>query len=158
MLTALRLENIALIERLELSFAAGFSVLTGETGAGKSILLDALDALLGGAQGSQAARLLRQGSERGRVEACFSLTPPLRAWLEQQQLEAEDDELLLSRDWRLQEGRLSSRHRIAGVAVSRQQVLELRPLLLDLTVQGQTQQLAVAAAIELKGLLGCKPE
>ena len=142
MLTALRLENIALIERLELSFAAGFSVLTGETGAGKSILLDALDALLGGAQGSQAARLLRQGSERGRVEACFSLTPPLRAWLEQQQLEAEDDELLLSRDWRLQEGRLSSRHRIAGVAVSRQQVLELRPLLLDLTVQGQTQQLA----------------
>ena len=43
MLTALRLENIALIETLELSFAGGFSVLTGETGAGKSILLDALD-------------------------------------------------------------------------------------------------------------------
>ena len=142
MLTALRLENIALIERLELSFAAGFSVLTGETGAGKSILLDALDALLGGAQGSQGARLLRQGCGRGRVEASFSLTPPLQAWLEQQQLEADDDELLLSREWRLQEGRLSSRHRIAGVAVSRQQVLELRPLLLDLTVQGQTQQLA----------------
>ena len=140
-LTRLRLENIALIERLELSFEAGFTVLTGETGAGKSILLDALDALLGGAQGSQAARLLRQGCERGRVEASFSLTPPLQAWLALQQLEAEDDELLLSRDWRLQEGRLSSRHRIAGVAVSRAQVLELRPLLLDLTVQGQTQQL-----------------
>ena len=142
MLIGLRLENIALIERLELSFAAGFTVLTGETGAGKSILLDALDALLGGAQGSQGARLLRQGSERGRVEASFSLTPPLQAWLAEQDLEAEEDELLLSRDWRLQEGRLSSRHRIAGVAVSRAQVLELRPLLLDLTVQGQTQQLA----------------
>jgi DNA repair protein RecN (Recombination protein N) len=141
-LTALRLENIALIETLELSFAAGFSVLTGETGAGKSILLDALDALLGGAQGAQGARLLRQGCGRGRVEASFSLTPPLQAWLEQQELEADDEELLLSREWRLQEGRLSSRHRIAGVAVSRQQVLELRPLLLDLTVQGQTQQLA----------------
>jgi DNA repair protein RecN (Recombination protein N) len=140
-LTGLRLENIALIERLELSFAAGLTVLTGETGAGKSILLDALDALLGGAQGSQAARLLRQGCDRGRVEASFSLTPPLQAWLTQQQLEADDDELLLSRDWRLQEGRLSSRHRIAGVAVSRAQVIELRPLLLDLTVQGQTQQL-----------------
>ena len=60
MLTGLRLENIALIERLELAFSTGFTVLTAETGAGKSILLDALDALLGGAQGSQGARLLRR--------------------------------------------------------------------------------------------------
>ena len=142
MLTGLRLENIALIEQLELSFQSGFTVLTGETGAGKSILLDALDALLGGAQGSQGARLLRRGAERGRIEACFSLTPPLQVWLEEQQLEAEDGQLLISREWRQQDERLSSRHRIGGVAVSRAQVLELRPLLLDLTVQGQTQQLA----------------
>ena len=142
MLTALRLENIALIESLELSFAAGFTVLTGETGAGKSILLDALDALLGGAQGAQGSRLLRQGCGRGRVEASFTLSPPVQAWLTEQDLEVDEEELLLSREWRLQEGRLSSRHRIAGVAVNRTQVLELRPLLLDLTVQGQTQQLA----------------
>ena len=90
MLTGLRLENIALIERLELVFSAGFTVLTGETGAGKSILLDALDALLGGAQGSQGARLLRRGAERGRIEASFSLSPPVRDWLERQELEAED--------------------------------------------------------------------
>ena len=142
MLTGLRLENIALIERLELTFGSGFSVLTGETGAGKSILLDALDALLGGAQGGQGARLLRRGSERGRIEASFSLSPPVRAWLQEQDLETDGDELLLSRDWRLQEGRPNSRHRIDGTAVSRSQILELRPLLLDLTVQGQTQQLA----------------
>ena len=141
MLTALSLENIALIERLELSFAPGFTVLTGETGAGKSILLDALDALLGGAQGAQGARLLRRGSERGRIEACFSLSPPVRAWLESQELEPEE-ELVLSRDWRVKDDRLSSRHRLNGIAVSRSQVLDLRPLLLDLTVQGQTQQLA----------------
>ncbi|MEI7952395.1 MAG: AAA family ATPase, partial [Synechococcaceae cyanobacterium ELA182] len=137
MLTALSLENIALIERLELTFEAGFTVLTGETGAGKSILLDALDALLGGAQGSQGARLLRNGCERGRIEASFQLSPPVRAWLESQELEVED-ELLLSRDWRLQDERLSSRHRLNGIVVSRAQVLDLRPLLLDLTVQGQT--------------------
>jgi DNA repair protein RecN (Recombination protein N) len=140
-LTGLRLENIALIERLELAFSTGFTVLTGETGAGKSILLDALDALLGGAQGSQGARLLRRGAERGRIEASFSLSPPLGDWLERQELEAEEGDLLLSRDWRLQDGRLTSRHRLNGVVVSRGQVLELRPLLLDLTVQGQTQQL-----------------
>ena len=138
MLTGLRLENIALIERLQLDFSGGFTVLTGETGAGKSILLDALDALLGGS----GPRLLRQGSGRGLIEASFSLSPPLVHWLAQQQLEAEEGEILLSREWRLSEGRLSSRHRLNGVSVNRGQIQELRPLLLDLTVQGQTQQLA----------------
>jgi DNA repair protein RecN (Recombination protein N) len=137
-LTGLRLENIALIEGLELGFASGFTVLTGETGAGKSILLDALDALLGGA----GPRLLRQGCDRGVIEASFSLTPPLASWLVTQELEPEEGEILLSREWRLSEERLSSRHRLNGVAVNRQQIQELRPLLLDLTVQGQTQQLA----------------
>ena len=142
MLTGLRLENIALIERLELTFGRGFTVLTGETGAGKSILLDALDALLGGVQGSAAARLLRRGSERSLIEASFTLTPPLSAWLAEQELEADDDDVLLSREWRLSDDRLSSRSRLNGVVVSRAQIQELRPLLLDLTVQGQTQQLA----------------
>ena len=138
MLTGLRLQNIALIEQLQLDFSGGFTVLTGETGAGKSILLDALDALLGGT----GPRLLRQGSERGVIEASFSLTPPLQSWLAQQELEADDAEILLSREWRLSDERLSSRHRLNGVAVNRAQIQELRPLLLDLTVQGQTQQLA----------------
>ena len=141
MLTGLRLENIALIERLDLDFKAGFTVLTGETGAGKSILLDALDALLGGSAGGNAARLLRQDTRQGLIEGCFSLTPPLQSWLEQQELQADEGEVLLSREWRLTEGRLSSRHRLNGVTVNRSQVQELRPLLLDLTVQGQTQQL-----------------
>jgi DNA repair protein RecN (Recombination protein N) len=137
-LTGLRLENIALIEELQLDFSDGFTVLTGETGAGKSILLDALDALLGGS----GPRLLRQGAERGVIEASFSLSPPLLTWLEQQELEADEAEILLSREWRLSDDRLSSRHRLNGVAVNRAQIQELRPLLLDLTVQGQTQQLA----------------
>ncbi|MEB3319400.1 MAG: DNA repair protein RecN [Cyanobium sp.] len=142
MLTELRLENIALIERLELRFSGGFTVLTGETGAGKSILLDALDALLGGTTAGPAPRLLRQGAERGLIEAGFSLSPPLQNWLAQQQLEPEEGEILLSREWRFSEGRLSSRHRLNGVAVNRGQIQELRPLLIDLTVQGQSQQLA----------------
>jgi DNA repair protein RecN (Recombination protein N) len=141
-LTGLRLQNIALIEALELSFSEGFTVLTGETGAGKSILLDALDALLGGAQGAQGARLLRRGCQRGAIEATFSLTPAIQGWLKAQELEPEETDFLISREWRLQEGKLSSRHRLQGVAVSRAQILDLRPLLMDLTVQGQTQQLA----------------
>ncbi|QPN67494.1 DNA repair protein RecN [Synechococcus sp. CBW1006] len=142
MLTGLRLENIALIEQLELGFAPGFTVFTGETGAGKSLLLDALDALLGGAQGSAGARLLRPRAERAVIEASFSLDPPLEVWLAQQEIESQEGELWLSREWRRSEERLTSRNRLNGVLVSRAQLQELRPLLLDLTVQGQTQQLA----------------
>lgn len=141
MLTGLRLRNIALIEALDLDFEAGFTVLTGETGAGKSILLDALDALLGGAQGGAAARLLRNQAEKALVEARFSLTEPLRLWLERQQLAVDDEELVLAREWRRQEDRLTSRYRLQGLVIGRAQIQELRPLLLDLTVQGQTQQL-----------------
>jgi len=141
-LTGLRLQNIALIDVLELSFGQGFTVLTGETGAGKSILLDALDALLGGAQGAQGARLLRRGSDRGGIEATFSLTPAVRLWLDAQGLPVEEDDLLISREWCPRDGKVSSRHRLQGVAVNRGQILEVRPLLLDLTVQGQTQRLA----------------
>ena len=142
MLTGLQLQNIALIDQLELEFGSGFTVLTGETGAGKSILLDALDAVVGGAQGAAGQRLLRDGSERARIEASFQLSPQLRDWLSEADFEPED-ELLVSREWKRQDGdRWSSRSRLNGTPVNRQQLLSLRPLLIDLTVQGQTQLLS----------------
>jgi DNA repair protein RecN (Recombination protein N) len=138
-LTALRLENIALIERLELTFSAGFTVLTGETGAGKSILLDALDAVAGG---GQPARLLRTGANRAEIEAAFTFTSALREWCATQVLNLEtEDELLLSREIRKQDDRLISRSRLNGVSLSKALLTELRPLLLDLTGQGITQHL-----------------
>ena len=142
MLTGLQLQNIALIDQLELEFSAGFTVLTGETGAGKSILLDALDAVLGGAQGAAGIRLLRSGCDRARIEASFQLNDGLEHWLLDAGFELEE-ELLISREWKRQEGeRFSSRSRLNGTAVNRQQLQDLRPLLIDLTVQGQTQQLS----------------
>ena len=142
MLTGLQLQNIALIDQIELEFRAGFTVLTGETGAGKSILLDALDAVLGGAQGAAGIRLLRSGCERARIEASFQLDDVLHHWLVEAGFDPED-ELLISREWKRQEGdRFSSRSRLNGTAVNRQQLQDLRPLLIDLTVQGQTQQLS----------------
>ena len=144
MLTGLRLDNIALIERLELAFEQGFSVLTGETGAGKSLLLDALDALLGGMQGTTAGRLVRTGCDRAVIEATFTPDPAARRWLQEHQLDDDGGDLVLSREWRRQDERLSSRSRLNGTVLNRQQLLELRPLLIDLTVQGQTQQLAYA--------------
>ena len=89
MLTALQISNIALIDSQELVFGPGFTVLTGETGAGKSILLDALDAVTGG---GQPQRLLRDGCLRGSIEASFGWTKPLRQWCQAQELDLEEEE------------------------------------------------------------------
>ena len=68
MLTELRIENFAIIDRLELSFESGLIIFTGETGAGKSIIVGALGLLLGA---KAAAELVRAGEEEAEVEALF---------------------------------------------------------------------------------------
>ena len=70
MLARLSIRDIVLIDRLDIDFVSGLSVLTGETGAGKSILLDAFALALGG-RGD--ATLVRQGAEQGQVTAMFEL-------------------------------------------------------------------------------------
>ena len=81
MLTRLSIRDIVLIDRLDIDFASGLSVLTGETGAGKSILLDAF-ALALGARGD--AGLVRAGAEQGQVTAAFDIPAdhPARALLD----------------------------------------------------------------------------
>jgi DNA repair protein RecN (Recombination protein N) len=95
MLRALTIRNFAVVEALEVEFSAGFTVLTGETGAGKSILLDALSLLLGD---RFETRQLRPGAERAEIAAEFDLAdaPAARSWLVEQEL-AEGDSLLLRR-------------------------------------------------------------
>ena len=97
MLTALSIANIVLIERLDLDFEAGLGVLTGETGAGKSILLDALGLVLGMRADSA---LVRQGTDKAQVTASF--TPPasdtpLAALLAGNEIALEPGEPLLIR-------------------------------------------------------------
>jgi hypothetical protein len=95
MLTRLSIRDIVLIDRLDLDFTSGLSVLTGETGAGKSILLDAF-ALALGARGDAA--LVREGAEHGQVTAAFELKHdhPVRAVMAANDIAAED-ELILRR-------------------------------------------------------------
>src|SRR6478752_5668067 len=95
MLARLSIRDIVLIDRLDLDFASGLSVLTGETGAGKSILLDAF-ALALGARGD--ASLVRQGAEQGQVTASFDVPSahPARLMLKHNEIAAED-ELILRR-------------------------------------------------------------
>src|SRR5207344_202952 len=95
MLARLSIRDIVLIDRLDIDFTSGLSVLTGETGAGKSILLDAF-ALALGARGD--ANLVRAGAEQGQVTAAFdvALDHPARALLAENDIPAED-ELILRR-------------------------------------------------------------
>ena len=97
MLETLRIQNYALIDRLEVEFQPGFSVLTGETGAGKSIIVGALGLVLGA---RASADLVRDGAPAARVEAVFRVKRPsarLRALLREHDVELEDGALLLSR-------------------------------------------------------------
>jgi DNA repair protein RecN (Recombination protein N) len=143
MLLSLRIENFALIDRLELEFAAGLNVLTGETGAGKSIILDAVEVLLGG---KVSGRLIRTGSERALLEASFALTPLLKDWLAAEQIDLlEDDQVICSREINQSQGGLRSRSRLNGVLVNRQQLDSLRDRLVSITAQGQAIQLGQAA-------------
>src|SRR5690242_1229191 len=95
MLSRLSIRDIVLIDRLDIDFARGLAVLTGETGAGKSILLDSF-ALALGARGDQG--LVRQGAEQGQVTAVFELPRkhPANALLAEHGLPVED-ELILRR-------------------------------------------------------------
>lgn len=139
MLISLQIENFALVDQLDLEFGAGLNVLTGETGAGKSIVLDALDAALGGKVSSRA---IRTGAERALIEATFDLDPALITWLSEQQIELVDDmTLVCSREVISGRGNVRSRSRVNGVLVNKQQMESLRDRLLEITAQGQTLQL-----------------
>jgi len=96
MLQSLSIRNVVLIEKLDLSFDSGLCVLTGETGAGKSILLDALGLALGGRGDS---KLVRPGADKASVTAEFHVPPahPALAFLQDQDLDLEDEHLILRR-------------------------------------------------------------
>ncbi len=142
MLVSLRINNFALVDRLELDFARSLNVLTGETGAGKSIILDAIDVVLGG---KVNIRMIRQGCERSILEAAFTIDSSLQEWLEANQIESlEADCVICSRELVLGNGKLRSRCRINGVLANRQLMEDLRSRLVEITAQGQTINLLVS--------------
>ncbi|TVP56643.1 MAG: DNA repair protein RecN [Nodularia sp. (in: Bacteria)] len=145
MLLCLRIENFALIDQLELEFGAGLNVLTGETGAGKSIILDAIDAALGG---KVSSRVIRTGTNRSMVEATFTSNPPLTAWLIEQEIDLiEDNCVIISREITATTSNIRSRSRVNGVLVNRQIMGGLRDRLVEITAQGQTVQVGQSAQI-----------
>jgi len=136
MLRHITIRDFALVERLELDFEAGLTVLTGETGAGKSILLDALGLALGD---RASADTVRAGGDKAEIHLDFDLAelPAVRTWLQQHELDA-DDECLLRRV--IQTGG-RSRGFINGSPVPVGLLRELGEQLVDLHGQHEHQSL-----------------
>ncbi|MEJ2256542.1 MAG: DNA repair protein RecN [Woeseiaceae bacterium] len=136
MLINLQVRDFAIVDRIDIEFESGMTVLTGETGAGKSILVDALGLVLGD-RGS--AQLVRDGARRAEFAAGFDLAalPAVQAWLEDQALDL-DDECLLRRVIGA-DGR--SRAFINGNAVPLSQLKAIGELLLDIHGQHFHQSL-----------------
>ena len=142
MLISLQIENFALIDRLNLEFGPGLNVFTGETGAGKSIILDALDIALGGRVDKRA---IRTGSNKALLEATFELDSDLANWLESQEIELIDESLAIcSREISIPQKALRSRSRVNGILVNRKLMQQLRDRLVEITAQGQTVQMGEA--------------
>ncbi len=138
MLTRLRITNFALLEEIEIDFSAGLSLFTGETGAGKSILIDAICRILG-ARASQDD--VRAGSSRAILEAIFDVSTIPSAFndlLKKWSIELEDKELILRRE--IQPGG-KSRAVVNQCTVTLTQLKELAPFLMDIYGQNEHQGL-----------------
>ena len=147
MLRRLTIRDFVIVDRLDLEFAAGFGALTGETGAGKSILLDALGLALGG---RGEAAMVRSGRERADVAAEFDLPAGegLAAWLVEQELPADEGMLILRRTIDMG-GR--SRAWINGVAATLAQLRAAGEWLAD--IHGQHAHHALLRADAQRALL-----
>src|SRR5499426_436856 len=141
MLRALELRDFVIVERVSLELAQGFCVLTGETGAGKSILVDAIELLVGG-RGDAA--LVREGAERADLSAEFDFSDPaFSRWLDQAELAGDPGSIILRRTID-RSGR--SRCFINGHAATLAQLREAGEFLVDIHGQHEHQSLLRAAA------------
>ena len=142
MLRSLAIRDFVIVERMELEFDSGFTVLTGETGAGKSILIDALALVLGA---RADAVIVRQGAERTEVSAEFDITAlkPAIKYLQKQELTDEGGTCLVRR---VVDASGRSRAFNNGTAVTAMQLRELGVCLVDIHGQHQHQSLARAPA------------
>lgn len=142
MLRALDLEDLVIVEQAALEFESGFTVLTGETGAGKSILVDAIELLVGG-RGD--ATLVREGAERAELSAEFDVTKgsPLEVFLREAGLDGDPESIILRRAID-RSGR--SRCFINGHAATLAQVREAGEFLVDIHGQHSHQSLLRPAA------------
>ena len=136
MLELLHIENVAVIEQADVEFGCGLNVLTGETGAGKSIIIDAIGAILGGRTSKD---LVRTGAQAAMISAELSLSALAEEWLQNAGIPFEQGEELIITRRITSEGKTSCR--INGVPVSTAQLRALGDILFDVHGQNDGRRL-----------------
>lgn len=139
MLQSLHVKNLALIDETEVTFGAGLNILTGETGAGKSIIIGSINLALGAKADKD---MIRSGAEYGLVELVFSLEDPaqIRA-VQELELPVEEGQVILQR--KIMENR--SQCKVCGETVTARQLRQLADILIDIHGQHEHQSLLKAA-------------
>ena len=135
------LKDFVIVEALDLELASGFSVLTGETGAGKSILIDALQQLMGA---RADAGLVREGCDKADISAVFDTTPQILELLQEYGIDPDEDQILLRRTI---DSQAKSRGWINGIPATATQLRALGALLVDIHGQHAWQGLMQAGSI-----------
>src|SRR5882757_6076305 len=147
MLLELIVENYAVIERARIRFGEGLNILTGETGSGKSIVVDSLSLLLGG---RASAEMVRTGQPKARVSGVFSLDgkPEIATLLSEAGIEFEEEELIIEREIAANG---KSRAFVANRLVTTAMLRQLAPALGD--IHGQNEQQLLFTALAQRQLL-----
>src|SRR4051812_35121042 len=150
MLLELLVENYAVVEKVRVRFHPGLNVLTGETGSGKSIVVDALGLLFGG---RASAEMLRSGADRARISGIFEAPAAASGLLSEAGIEVEDGELLIEREIRAGG---KSRAFVASRPVTAALLRGLAPHLGDIHGQHDQQRLFAAdAQLEMLDSFAC---
>ena len=149
MLKDLRIENFAIIDKIDLQLQPGLITFTGETGAGKSILIDAVETLLGG---RADATMIRSGCESAFVEGAFYLSPnirePVQAILQRDDLLDDPEYVSIAREIRLTGRNIA---RVNGRSVNATLLREIGEYLID--IHGQSEHLSLLRVSQHLGLL-----
>jgi len=137
MLIQLKIENIALIEIIEINFEKGLNIITGDSGSGKSLILDSLNALFGGTN-IPLKHLIRPGKDFCVIEAIFSSSSQINTWLISNGFEITSSELQIKRKSYKKNNKILSKYSLNDLPINRQLLEKLGGFLIDFAGQSDT--------------------
>ena len=137
MLIQLKIENIALIEIIEINFEKGLNIITGDSGSGKSLILDSLNALFGGTN-IPLKHLIRPGKDFCVIEAIFSSSSQINSWLRCNGFQISSSELKIKRKSYKKNNKILSKYSLNNLTINKQLLEKLGQLLIDFAGQSDT--------------------
>ena len=134
MLIQLKIENIALIEIIEINFEKGLNIITGDSGSGKSLILDSLNILFGGTN-IPIKHLIRPGKDFCVIEAKFSISSQINNWVVSNGFEGNFSELIVKRKSYRKNNKILSKYSLNNLSINKLALEELGRLLVDFAGQ-----------------------